>query len=280
MNDPKMTEIDAQAIVDEALANEAVKSLSDEVEAQTPVEINLGSAHACWSSITKDGRTKIGIAPTARPAPSMAHELLHARLKIRGYRQYLTTTSLDPRPELLSDIGQALDNELQHHRMYPEFLKMGFSPDQFYHDGDEADFEELRTTIAAISPATHPGELLLTFVTLISPGGSESDEARSEVRRLFDERCGPENARRMAAIEREFEDWRTMSELDAGKTIVAILGHLEKFGRSWIATGMNFPGDGHFVAEAFTREELDAHYKQGQDIAARGASGVDAVTKS
>ena len=36
-----------------------------------------------------------------------------------------------------------------------EFLKMGFSPDQFYHDGDEADFEDLRTVIATFSPATH-----------------------------------------------------------------------------------------------------------------------------
>jgi hypothetical protein len=84
MNDPKMTAAEAQAIVEEALANEAVKSLSEEIEAEMPVEITFGKARSCWSSVTKDGRTQIGIAPTARPASSMAHELLHARLKIGG----------------------------------------------------------------------------------------------------------------------------------------------------------------------------------------------------
>jgi len=107
---------EANAIVAQALAVQAVRALFDEVQAVTP--INLAYAPAgCWSSETSGGQTEIVMAPTSRPASSLVHELLHARLKIRGYRQYSTLGTMDDEPQLLKYANEALDNELQHHNV-------------------------------------------------------------------------------------------------------------------------------------------------------------------
>jgi len=101
--------------------------------------------------------------------------------------------------------------------------------------------------------------LLLKFVTLIAPGGSESGDTRTKVRDIFQERCGQANWEKMLAIEREFDAWKKAGDLDAGKTIAIILKHLGRFERTWVATGMNFPDDGHFVSEPFSLQELTDH---------------------
>ena len=256
---------DAKAIVEKARENQAVEALYREVEAVTPVTVGYNPRQGPWSSQTADGKTEIIVSLSSRPEASLAHELLHARLKTRGYRQYGLIGTMDPNPELLKYINEALDNELQHHRIFPEFLEMGFTGDQFYHDGDEADFSQLQAEIETTKPDENPGALLLNFLTLISPGGADSENVRSEMRRVFEERCGPDSYAKMQAIEREFNDWRKSPGLDAGKTIAAILKHLGNFERTWIATGQDFPADGHFVSEPFTLQELTDHMsaKQG-----------------
>jgi hypothetical protein len=161
-------------------------------------------------------------------------KLLHARLKIRGYRRYTTLGTMDDEPQLLNYLSEALDNELQHHKMYPQFRDMGFKPDEFYHDNDEVDFAALQAEIGSIRPDEHPGALLLNFVILIAPGGSESGDIRIEMRRIFQERCGAANWDKMLAIEREFDAWERAGDLDAGMTIAAIFKHLGRLiRRGW-----------------------------------------------
>src|SRR5208283_738459 len=96
-------------LIDEALANPKVKALFAEVDGVTPIDI-VQSDQGNWGSITKDGRTKISTAPTERPSATLAHELLHAKLKNSGYRQYLVGYSMNENQQLLTDIIAALDN--------------------------------------------------------------------------------------------------------------------------------------------------------------------------
>ena len=80
-----------------------------------------------WHSKTSGGQTTIFYAPTARPEASLAHELLHAKLKLDGYRQYCTSFCVGPKEPFISRVLEILDNELQHHRFYNDFLALDSS---------------------------------------------------------------------------------------------------------------------------------------------------------
>ena len=68
------------------------------------------------------------------------------------------------------NVVQALDNELQHHRMFPEFLALGLDAKHFY-DDDADTFQSVRKELKGMSPRDHVGSFLLKYVTLIAPGG-------------------------------------------------------------------------------------------------------------
>ena len=131
-----------------------------------------------WYSKTQQGKTTIAYAPTDHPEASLAHELLHARLKYRGYRQYTIALCLTPKRAFVARVLEILDNELQHHKFYPDFLALGFEPWQMYNDSDQKVWEESRQSVAALR-SRDPLELFFnSYVTVIAPGGADEDERK------------------------------------------------------------------------------------------------------
>jgi hypothetical protein len=47
----------------------------------------------------------------------------------------------------LKDILEALDNELQHHRIYPQFAAAEFPAEVFYNDNDKSSFKLVRAQV-------------------------------------------------------------------------------------------------------------------------------------
>ena len=116
------------SLLDEGRKNPVVETLYQEINAQTPIVYTESATEDSWSSETKNGRTEITGARTRHPDAALAHELLHAKLKIRGYKQYTVIASMDEKQHAASVISGILDNEIQHHRFFQEFIQMGFSP--------------------------------------------------------------------------------------------------------------------------------------------------------
>ena len=159
-----------EELIQKAMSIDAVKDLYACVSEQSPITIkSIGKGP--WGSTTENGQTTISVAPTQWPSESLSHELLHAKLKLLGYRQYSTVCSMNNDQGLLKSIVEALDNELQHHRMFTEFLTMGFNPIHFYFDGDTDAYRTIRKEIKLMGPSTHVGQFFLKFVTVIAPGG-------------------------------------------------------------------------------------------------------------
>lgn len=90
--------------ISEALKNESVARLWEEVNSSTLVTC-LPSSSKLWASETSSGLTTIHYARTKRPAEALAHELLHAKLKISGYRQYIYAVAKKPCPDRKVVIG-------------------------------------------------------------------------------------------------------------------------------------------------------------------------------
>ena len=104
------------------------KSLSLSVERTT----------APYYGLYTQGTKAIVYVPYGEPSPSsFAHELLHAELKIRGVN-FSTKLSVLERPALIPIFSDALSdhitNVLEHRKMFPRFLSLGYNEDEFLSD--------------------------------------------------------------------------------------------------------------------------------------------------
>lgn len=187
----------------------------------------------------------------------MVHELLHAELKLNGYRQYLTSVVKAPceQPRVISGLLKILDNELQHHRTLVRFKQLGFDVKFFYEDGDKHAFKKVRRALEKMDASKSAAEFFTQFVTIIAPGGAAEEVERTQVRNYFEVRAGKRIAGRMNEVEAIFAEWRESQSLDAGPFIQAILKVMKLNCNCWVGVSGSFPGDGHFVGEPFEAEE-------------------------
>jgi hypothetical protein len=241
-------------LVTEALQTASVRQLYEQVSALTPIEFK--TAHAgSWKSETSDEKTTITVAPTKHPEAALAHELLHARLKISGYRQYVIAVSMDAKREALMRILPILDNELQHHRMFKDYVAAGLDPHHFYDDDDANSFHHVRQQLGQLHKDSPPEEFLRLFVTVLAPGGVGGDDERREIRSLFEQRCRAKTWAMLTKIEEAFQQWTDSDSLDAGPTVLKVFRVLGGYRRSWIGHTANSLADGRFVGERFILEE-------------------------
>lgn len=243
--------------VAEALKSSAADALYKSLSVRGTITFDHNDAGTEWSSATINGATTIIAAPTNHPAAALYHELLHAKLKLDGYRQYLTIVSMSAKRRLLQHVCEPLDNELQHHRMIGEFLAAGFPADQFYNDEDVTAIKELRRALQGLKRDALPEEFLLPFLTVLAPGGVGSVEDRQRLKNLFRANSPRLVWQALSSIEECFAAWSNMATLDAGETIVQILRELG-YDQTWIGVSQDFPDAGKFVVKPFTIEEAQA----------------------
>ena len=210
------------------------------------------------------GVTEIEVSPTKHPTESLAHELLHAELKLKGYRQYLRFTGLVPRESINSYVALlgALDNELQHHRFFFRFHQLGLSGKRFYSDADKRTFAEVRKQVELMTRAHSTADFLLQFLSAIAPGGSSDEKLRKPLRNFIQSKCDPSAWATLLAVEELIREWRNGDTEDAGPTIAAILNLVSKGERFWVGPAVENPeaipdfSVGHFVGAPFALEEL------------------------
>ena len=243
--------------VAEALKSFAADALYKSLSVRGTITFDHNDAGTEWSSATINGATTIIAAPTNHPAAALYHELLHAKLKLDGYRQYLTIVSMSAKRRLLQHVCEPLDNELQHHRMIGEFLAAGFPADQFYNDEDVTAIKESRRALQGLKRDALPEEFLLPFLTVLAPGGVGSVEDRQRLKNLFRANSPRLVWQALSSIEECFAAWSNMATLDAGETIVQILRELG-YDQTWIGVSQDFPDAGKFVVKPFTIEEAQA----------------------
>jgi hypothetical protein len=124
--------------------------------------------------------------------------------------------SMDDEYPLLKGIGEILDNELQHHRMYDEFLKLGLPPEEFYEDADSKSFSRARRELRTLTPAAPLETFFRLFVTVIAPGGVGDEADRQKLRSFLKTRFSGQTWQILMEIEAEFLAWRQDHSLDVG----------------------------------------------------------------
>lgn len=242
------------ALVGSALTKPSVAALHAAVNALIPITVTpLGEG--TWGSMTDASGTTIYVAVTAYPAESLYHELLHADLKLNGYRQYATYARITVN-QTARVLANALDNELQHDRIFPAFVAAGFRPELFYHDGDNKTFSTIRAELKRMKPAeTGAATYFLKYLSIIAPGGSGGEGKRDQLDRFFRLTVPTDKLRLVDEAAAKVRAWGSASENDPGARTVGIIAGLGAFEGWWIGASENFPSDGSFTRTAFSFEE-------------------------
>ena len=240
------------APVAEGLQQPRVAELFRTVETKTPITFQL-SADTSWSSSSAASQTTIEYCDCKRPAEALAHELQHAALKIHGYRSYLNAVAKAPcaRPLFLPHLLSILDNELQHHKIAPLFAEMALDLRYFYNDSDPHALKKVRRILEKMNRTNTTADFLTQFVTLIAPGGVQSEKEKLQARGFLRSRCSDRTWATLENIEREFEIWRDGKSLDPNVFLQRIFPLLEIGCTFWIGSSTDFPGDGFFVGDPF-----------------------------
>lgn len=87
------------------------------------------------------GNSAIIYVPKGKTSPSsFAHELLHAELKIKGIL-FSTKPSVSERPLLIpifsENLSDHITNVMEHRKMFPKFVAMGYKEEEFLADALE-----------------------------------------------------------------------------------------------------------------------------------------------
>lgn len=241
----------ADASIHSAMKIPAVFALYLAVDGRSPITIRPTNA-ATWGSTTTTSGTVIDVAKTNHPTESLFHELLHADLKLNGYLQHLTFVRIS-QETIVQSLAGALDNELQHHRMFKEFVDAGFSPELFYNDEDDQTYIDIRKELKRTNPKKcSAASYFLQYLSVIAPGGAGGEEKRKQLENLFRAKVPKDKMKQLDEAAKELINWGTLTAIDPGPTIVKILESLGPFDGWWIGTSQNFPDDGYFTGSSFT----------------------------
>jgi len=152
-----------------------------------------------------------------------------------------------------------LDNELQHHKFYPDFLALQFTPAEMYHDSDKATDRELREIVAELRRGDPPEDFLRAYVTVIAPGGAATSSEREQWKQLLRDRCPDRYWKRLDTIQQVISEYARGIDLDAGPTLVRILRALGGYDPTWVGPSEDgFPDAGYFVGNPFHWDRPDA----------------------
>jgi hypothetical protein len=241
-------------VVERFKSNPDRKQLYEEVDAAAPL-VARRSQDEYWSSSIKNGHTIIEVFPCMSPEAALAHELLHARLKIRGYKQYCTCIDHSPKQGNLLELLPMLDNELQHAKLFGDFMRLGFRSEEMYADSDANWANYLGQRIDNLSPEKPLESFLAVYMTLIAPGGFGSADERRELELEIEKRCAPGYWKRLKAIRRAIAEYRDSQTLDAQTVVLRVLEELGSYEPVWIGCSQDFPTAGFFIGQPFNFDQ-------------------------
>ena len=239
--------------VSKAKKDARVLPLLEEIQAHYKISFHRSEGDH-WGSNVVGHVAHIYYQKTKYPGGALAHELLHALVQHRGYRRLRQGCSMTIEQTRFKRLRVCLDNELQHHKMYPEFARLGFAASEFYedHDGEAADYLE---SVLASRPSSIL-DVLPDYFTLIAPGGSLSD---AQLRNLNDRFMNLEAGRfaqQLTTIRSAIDAWRQSDSYDAQPTLRSIFLALQNPSYTWLgySTIDRPPNQGFFIDRIFEVE--------------------------
>jgi hypothetical protein len=239
------------------LITDTNRKLFDSVSKNKKVQLVKSQDHH-WGSNKLSGTIIIEYSDTSHPEASFCHELLHFDAQDRGYRRIRGALSLNAAAHSdLSRLCEMIDNEFQHHKMYPKFVSLGYAPTEFYNDYDSIAEQYIEANLKISGQSLR--SLAVTYFTLIAPGGSLSSERFSDLKAQFRTYDNGAFNDSFDKIDQVIESWKSDKSYNAESYIISLLNVLGCV-NTWVTyTGdMNtFPTGGFFTDRTFTLADIN-----------------------
>jgi len=238
--------------------NSYLKELYKEIANWRPIKAQKSSNSEWGSHIDEHGNAVVTYAKSKNQLSALAHELLHFKIQKDGYKKLKCIVSSLEDKALAKNLMDALDNELQHHKMYSIFSAMGFRSKDFYCDDDINTKEYLENALE--NNPKNISNLIVYYLTLIAPGGSLKDSDINDLKIRFREKVG--EAEGFDTIDMLFKCWESSDSLNHEKIVKDMYLLLQSPTDTWVGydDGLGFPDSGFFVGSDFTIEEFQARY--------------------
>ncbi|MDD5092211.1 MAG: hypothetical protein PHQ23_15025 [Candidatus Wallbacteria bacterium] len=221
------------------------RALFDFVESKKHIKVNK-SDDCFWSAEFRKDCALIRYSDKGNRYAAFAHELLHIKVQLDGLRKVVCGIAIDNK--ILSNgylvtVIDALDNELQHHKFFKDFLNMGYSADDFFNDDD---FEKGFNTFL-VQNEHFLEEILVQYVALLLPVGKAP-----QLKEKFESKFS-NHLVKFGKIDQIFSAWRDNNANDYQKCIVDFFRIFDS-GQVWLGYSKSiedFPEKGFFTSSSF-----------------------------
>ncbi|EHR0248295.1 TPA: hypothetical protein NJ512_001432 [Vibrio parahaemolyticus] len=224
--------------------NTNLKDLYEEVNQWKPVKAVRGQSIE-WGSYVDNNTAYIEFSPDDKSPSALAHELLHFKVQKSGYKRLRVIATNAKNKQGMKLLMEALDNELQHHKMYKSFVEMGFSKQSFYspNDVETKDYIGERLT----SGSNELIDLIPLYFTIVAPGGHLTANERDGFKKQIRVNYG--SSSEFDLIDNELDKWVSSSSFNQESIVKAIFSLVNGSLNTWIGydDGTGFPTSGFFV---------------------------------
>ncbi|EFM12131.1 hypothetical protein PaecuDRAFT_0811 [Paenibacillus curdlanolyticus YK9] len=231
------------------------EDLFNRVTAQYKINLQPSTDEGCWSSNIdiKSKHATIYWADSQHPEEAFTHELLHFDIQRQGFKRLrYGICSADGAGHWFPIFMESLDNELQHHKMYDQYVAMGYNPDFFYDDDDAVAVPLLINEILN-TPIPNKMTLLPHYLTVTSAGIERLLPDLDNVKQRFRQKCSQRVASIFDVIDEQILKWISFDGYDAQEPITQIIRSIPHAQQTFIGYGerSEFPNNGFFTEEPF-----------------------------
>lgn len=194
------------------------------------------------------------------PEESFVHELLHFKCQIMGFKRMRYGCCSADKDGYFSKLITALDNELQHHKIYSQYMDLGYDEHHFYNDNDSDTAQYILDYLN--NPQKKKLTLLTNYLTVISPGSELIFNNLNEIKSSFRNLCTTRYKDVIDCIDVEIKKWVNSTSYDAKQHISKIFQMIPGAEYTFIGYGDLSEGlsNGFFTNVKFTFEEFDLKY--------------------
>jgi hypothetical protein len=202
-----------------------------------------------WDCGIRGNVATIGFAKAKHPEPCLGHELLHVILHNEGFRQIRRGFSVTI-PDAMRLI-KALNNELQHHKMFPKFLDAKFPANRFYNESDAQIHAHVQKDIGELND--NPLNAAVLTLTIVAPGGILTTANQADYLADLSKINSGKFGSCVTQVTEAIAAWRNNASLNTESTIVAIFKAIKHPSRSWFGYTEDAvpPDEGFFTDEKF-----------------------------
>ena len=238
--------------------NPNLKRLFNEIDQWKKIRFEK-SQDGFWGAHQDGDMAVITYASSSDKVSCLAHELLHFKVQKDGYRRLRVIATSYSEKKLAKSLLNALDNELQHHKMFPMFKEMGFLSEKFYNDSDTKTAEYLDMILSQSCKASHT--CILLYLNVIALGGSLSRKQINSYKHKF--RTTFQDLVNFNQIDSAIKLWVESSGYCSEQCVREIFRTLEDPTCTWFGydDGDGFPDSGFFIDEPCTMEEIASSLK-------------------